>query len=85
MDVHINGQVHCFVVMSPSILPNCGYLAWLISDGFAYDCSGKANIQRPVESFWDDANRVQAAQEEEHLVREFKENLKYNLQQVSNT
>ena len=43
---------------------------------------GKANIERPVLSFWEDANRMQAEEEEVHLVREFEERLKYNLQQV---
>jgi len=45
-------------------------------------CRGKANIERPVLSFWEDANRMQAEEEEKHLVREFEERLKYNLQQV---
>lgn len=45
-------------------------------------CRGKANIERPVLSFWEDANRIQAEEEEKHLVREFEERLKYNLQQV---
>jgi len=35
-----------------------------------------------VLSFWEDANRIQAEEEEEHQVREFEERLKYNLQQV---
>ncbi|KAL0029196.1 hypothetical protein WJX79_001826 [Trebouxia sp. C0005] len=43
---------------------------------------GKANIERPVLSFWEDANRIQAEEEEKHLVREFEERLKYNLQQT---
>ena len=33
-------------------------------------------------SFWEDANGMQAEEEEKHLVREFEERLKYNLQQV---
>ncbi len=45
-------------------------------------CRGKANIERPVLSFWEDANRMQAEEEEKHLVSEFAERLKYNLQQV---
>jgi len=35
-----------------------------------------------VLSFWEDANRMQAEEEEKHLVHEFEERLKYNLQQV---
>ena len=46
-------------------------------------CRGKAKIERPVVSFWEEANLIQAEEEEIHLVREFKERLSYNLQQVS--
>lgn len=45
-------------------------------------CRGHAGIDRPVISFWENANRIQADKEETHLVREFKERLRYNLQQV---
>lgn len=48
--------------------------------GLAY--RGHAGIDRPVISFWENANRIQADKEEAHLVREFKERLRYNLQQV---
>ncbi|KAL3162521.1 hypothetical protein ABBQ32_010177 [Trebouxia sp. C0010 RCD-2024] len=44
--------------------------------------AGHAGIDRPVISFWENANRIQADKEEAHLVREFKERLRYNLQQV---
>lgn len=43
---------------------------------------GQANIERPVVSFWEEANRMQAEEEEVHLVRHFKERLNYNLQQT---
>lgn len=45
-------------------------------------CRGHPDIDRPVLSFWEDANLVQAEKEEAHLVREFRERLSYNLQQV---
>lgn len=48
-------------------------------------CRGHPDIDRPVLSFWEEANLVQAEQEEAHLVREFKERLRYNLQQVQDT
>ena len=34
-------------------------------------------------SLWEEANLLQAEQEEKHLVHEFRERLRYNLQQVS--
>ena len=43
---------------------------------------GKANIDRPVLSVWEEACEAQAAEEEVHLVSEFKERLQFNLQQV---
>lgn len=48
-------------------------------------CRGHPDIDRPVLSFWEEANLVQAEEEEAHLVREFKERLRYNLQQVQDT
>lgn len=48
-------------------------------------CRGHPDIERPVLSFWEEANLVQADKEEAHLVREFKERLRYNLQQVHHT
>ena len=47
-----------------------------------FACRGDAGMDRPVISFWENANRIQADKEETHLVREFRERLRYNLQQV---
>ena len=54
----------------------------LASKVWCCTCRGQANIDRPVVSFWEHANQLQAQQEEVHLVQEFRERLNYNLQQV---